>query len=101
MMSYAVKIRTGFFETARCELSVSEKTIKLSSDQLDHNEVMIHEEEMLSLFITGKPGACPELEIRTAETMYIGTFEDETVVRDVITELSKAFSKKLLIGMEE
>lgn len=100
-MSYAVKIRTGFFETVRGELSVSEKTIRLSSGQPDKREAVIHDEELTVFFVTRKLCACSEFEIRTDEKMYVGTFEDETVVRDVIAELSKAFSKKLIIEMEE
>ncbi len=101
MMSYAIKIRTGFFETARCELSFSGKTIRLSSERLKNNEVVIHDDELISLCITKKPEAYSELEICTDKKMYVGTLEDETAVRDVIAELSEVFSKKLIIEMEE
>lgn len=98
-MVFLIKLKTGFFETKFCTMSVMNKRIKIFfEDDLDQNEIIIPEEELLSIAIFSKKGKNTEIEIHTKEKIYVGNYIENRSKDEVINTLVDAFDAKVAVN---
>jgi hypothetical protein len=75
------------------------KRIKIFfEDDLDQNEIIIPEEELLSIAIFSKKGKNTEIEIHTKEKIYVGNYIENRSKDEVINTLVDAFDAKVAVN---
>lgn len=87
-MVFFIRLKTGFFETKFCTMSVKDKTVRLCSEDLyNEKETIIRDSDILSVAIINRQRKPIELEIHSYDKIYTGQCID-TRFKD---EISNAF----------
>jgi len=87
-MVFFIRLKTGFFETKFCTMSVKDKTVRLFSEDLyNEKETIIRDSDILSVAIINRQKRPIELEIHASDKIYTGHCID-TKFKD---EISNAF----------
>lgn len=94
-MQYGIKMKTGFYETTRYALSAFEGGIQLRpSEDKTKNIIHVLEDDLIAITLTRKKN--PEIEIKTRNQMFTGTFTEKLDLFDVHHELKKYISTKVV-----
>lgn len=96
-----IRLKTGFFATERCELTVCNKKLLLTSGDLGEERVVIPEEELVSLCISAGDRKCPVFELCTRRGRFDGCFPASRELESFIGQLREQFHGKIKILWEE
>ncbi|SHJ60397.1 hypothetical protein SAMN02745751_02939 [Dethiosulfatibacter aminovorans DSM 17477] len=92
------KLKTGFFETKPCTLSVREKAISVFyDDDSDDEEILIMDNDLLSISVIIRNHTTTEIRIHTMDAIYTGYSLDENKTDGIIKSFLNEFSHKVCI----
>lgn len=98
-MKYEFRLKTGFFETKLCSMSVKNKSITFfCDDSYKYNKISIAEDIILNISVTIKQNHPVEIEIHTLNTIYTGYCINEADTEDIVKMLINEFDSKVSIG---
>lgn len=96
-----IRLRTGFFATERCELTVCDRELLLTSGGLGEERIVIPEEELVSLCILTGDRKCPVFELCTRRGRFDGCFTASHELESFFGQLQEQFHGKIKILWEE
>lgn len=92
------KLKTGFFKTKPCTLSVREKAISVFyDDDYFDDEILIMDNELLSISVIIRNNSTTEIRIHTLDEIYTGYSMDENKTDGIIKSFLNEFSHKVCI----
>lgn len=93
---FNLNLRTGFFKTEPCVVTMSRKALVFTRAGEDRSEekFLVDCADVKSVVIFGKTPA--ELEIRTAKKVFTGTFQSSAEVVEAVAALRAVFGKRFL-----
>ncbi|MCR4443451.1 MAG: hypothetical protein QHH10_14125 [Peptococcaceae bacterium] len=96
---FRLELRTGFFKTETYTVELTEDALVFTRDTVGagRDEFAVPCGEVRSIAVSG--GSPAELEIRTAEEMYIGTWQENASreeLETVIDTLKEVFGKRFI-----
>ncbi len=93
-MTYPIRLKTGFFETAAYSLSVVSGAIRLDpADGTPGDAVVIAGAEITAVTLGRKTR--PGIEIQTQENTFFGTFANEIDRKKLESDLREAFGGRV------
>jgi len=97
-MMYPIRLKTGFFETTACTLSIRNEGVMLTSPDGKHSNIRISRDNIIAVTITMK--RYPRFEIHTCEKTYSGVFFDEVEQRELEREFRECLGSKVFTERE-
>ncbi len=92
------KLKTGFFETKKCTLLVSNKAISVFyDDDYDDKGLTIMDNDLLSISAIVRNNDSTEIRIHTLDNIYTGFCIDEGNTEKVIKSFINEFNNKFSI----
>lgn len=95
-MVFFIRLKTGFFETKFCTMSVKNKTVRLFSEDLfNEKETIIRDSEILSITIINRTKKPTEIEIHSSDKIYIGHYIDTKSKDEIADAFVTEFGSKV------
>lgn len=96
MMVFFIRLKTGFFETKFCTMSVRDKAVRLYSENMyEDKQTIIHDGEILSIAIINKGRKATEIEIHSTEKIYVGHCIDTKDKDEIANAFLREFGSKV------
>lgn len=95
-MVFFIRLKTGFFETKFCTMSVRDKAVRLYSENLyEDKQTIIRDGEILSIAIMNKGRKATEIEIHAADKIYVGHCIDTKNKDEIANAFLREFGSKV------
>lgn len=96
-MAWDIKIKTGFYETTNFEFSISDDGIQLISVKAKEAIEIVYD-DLISITLTKKKNF--EIEIRTKNQIFTGTFTENLDSREIYQVFKKQINTKIIYEEE-
>lgn len=93
-MNYSLKLKTGFYETTLCQISIHKDCIHIipCNDEMK-DPVLISSSDLVSLHLTKDKYS--EIEIKTRDQTLSGIFEENLDLKEIHQELKRYINTKI------
>ncbi len=92
-MMYPIRLKTGFFETTPCTLSIQYEGVTLNSPGDKQKDIRVARDDIIAVTITIK--RYPRFEIQTREKTISGTFSDEVDCGELERQFNECLGSKI------